>query len=70
MATPENGGRKFKAHLQAQLLTVLCFIIAGWMHMDKDLFIAVIVGVNGTSFGFMWGNVQEHKQAALAAKTA
>lgn len=60
---PEKGQRKFSATREAQLMLLLAFIVAAWMKAPVELFVALVVGIGGNAFSFMWGNSKEHAVA-------
>lgn len=62
----EKGGRKMAVDRTTKLFLLAGFMLAVWMKADNQLFIAYVVAISGTSFGFMWGNAQEHKADAAA----
>ncbi len=60
----QRGQRKQKVTLITSIFLLVGFVIAAWMKVDFNLFLAYSLGITGSSFGFMYGNVQENKTDA------
>lgn len=64
-----KGERKVKVSTLNLLLMFAGFGLAAWMKAPTELFVAYVVGLNGTAFSFMWGNAQTHKAYASNGKS-
>lgn len=65
-----KGDRKSRNSTQTQLILLCGFAVAVYAKADASVFTTFVVGLVGASGTFMWGNAQEHKQAAVVAAAA
>lgn len=59
----EKGTRKLKATRETMLAMLLGFIVAAVLKAPVELYLALVVGLGGKDFAFMWGNRAEHQAA-------
>jgi len=57
----KKWGRKQKVNIITLIFLLAGFCVAGWMHMDFQLYLCYAAGCTGANLGFIYGNAKEYE---------